>query len=266
MCGTCAACASDLIRDGDVVFLNDNHQSRFPILKAAIKRHRFGHANISAVEIAEMEGAKPVAAPDPIQEALATWQKSAPQNGADGLGAAAEPVAIQVESGSQESGAAIEQKPTSNFSNDLRTRRADGSALLFNVPDGIQLLDGGNVLIAFAQSGAAMSELRRRLSMPLPDDHREIARMPDPRQNLRGLEALWRRMQAKIGERRPLIVSWLQPAQPISLVDGILMLRFPADQSIALESLARPNNKRILDEIASAVLGTETRIDFSIEQ
>ena len=79
------------------------------------------------------------------------------------------------------------------------------------------------------------------------------------------LESIWQRILAKITARRPLIRSLLDTAQAMLLAEGVLRVRFGPDQSIAVESLARPNNQRILDELVSEIMGTETRLELEIE-
>jgi hypothetical protein len=53
-CAQCVLTAQALIAESAVEFPNENHQSRYAILKAAIKRRRFGNPNISAKEIREL--------------------------------------------------------------------------------------------------------------------------------------------------------------------------------------------------------------------
>jgi TIR domain len=53
----------------------------------------------------------------------------------------------------------------------------------------------------------------------------------------------------EVRKRRPLILSWLESADCSRIGVGVLIFRFSIDQSIALESLSRPNNKKILDEV-----------------
>src|SRR5260370_4069057 len=61
-CAASAECARELVAEGTVVFENNNNHSRFAILKAAIKRRRFGRHDISRREIAKLQ-AKPLVPP-----------------------------------------------------------------------------------------------------------------------------------------------------------------------------------------------------------
>jgi DNA polymerase III subunit gamma/tau len=74
----------------------------------------------------------------------------------------------------------------------------------------------------------------------------------------------WPRILEAIRSRRPLIVSWLEPASPLYPERGTLKLAFPKDQSIAVESLSRPNNRKILEEVASEILGGTWKIEFEL--
>jgi DNA polymerase-3 subunit gamma/tau len=77
-------------------------------------------------------------------------------------------------------------------------------------------------------------------------------------------ESTWPQILQAIRARRPLIVSWLEPAVPLYPERGTLKLAFPRDQSIALESLSRPNNRKILEEIAGEILGGTWKLEFEL--
>jgi DNA polymerase III subunit gamma/tau len=74
----------------------------------------------------------------------------------------------------------------------------------------------------------------------------------------------WPRILEVIRSRRPLIVSWLEPATPFYPEPGTLKLAFPKDQSIAVESLSRPNNRKILEDVAGEILGGNWKIEFEL--
>jgi DNA polymerase-3 subunit gamma/tau len=77
-------------------------------------------------------------------------------------------------------------------------------------------------------------------------------------------ESTWPKMLDAIRGRRPLIVSWLEAATPFFPERGTLKLAFPKDQSIAVESLSRPNNRKILEEVAVEILGGTWQIAFEL--
>jgi DNA polymerase-3 subunit gamma/tau len=75
-------------------------------------------------------------------------------------------------------------------------------------------------------------------------------------------ESTWPQIMEAIRARRPLIVSWLESAIPLYPARGILKLAFPKDQSIAIESLSRPNNRKILEDVAGETLGGPWKLEF----
>jgi DNA polymerase-3 subunit gamma/tau len=77
-------------------------------------------------------------------------------------------------------------------------------------------------------------------------------------------ESTWPQILQTIRARRPLIVSWLERATPLFPEPGTLKLAFPTEQSIAVESLSRPNNRKILEEIASEILGGPCKLEFEL--
>jgi DNA polymerase III subunit gamma/tau len=77
-------------------------------------------------------------------------------------------------------------------------------------------------------------------------------------------ESAWPRILETIRARRPLIVSWLEPATPVYPERGTLKLLFPRDQSIAVESLSRPNNRKILEDVASEIFGGRWKLEFEL--
>jgi DNA polymerase III subunit gamma/tau len=79
-------------------------------------------------------------------------------------------------------------------------------------------------------------------------------------------ESAWPRIMDVIRDRRPLIVSWLGPATPFYPERGTLKLAFPKDQSIAIESLSRPNNRKILEDVAGEILGGNWKLEFELRE
>jgi len=77
-------------------------------------------------------------------------------------------------------------------------------------------------------------------------------------------ESAWAEILATIRARRPLIVSWLERATALYPEPGTLKLAFPTEQSIAVESLSRPNNRKILEEVANEILGGHWKLEFEL--
>jgi hypothetical protein len=77
-------------------------------------------------------------------------------------------------------------------------------------------------------------------------------------------EADWSRVLEVVRSRRPLIISWLEPATPFFLESGTLKLAFPADKALAVESLSRPNNRKFLEEVAAEIVGGKWELSFEL--
>jgi DNA polymerase III subunit gamma/tau len=77
-------------------------------------------------------------------------------------------------------------------------------------------------------------------------------------------ESAWPQILQEIRSRRPLIVSWLEAATPLFPQRGILKLAFPNEKSIAFESLSRPNNRKLLEEVAGEILGGTWQLEFEL--
>jgi DNA polymerase III subunit gamma/tau len=77
-------------------------------------------------------------------------------------------------------------------------------------------------------------------------------------------ESTWPQIMEAIRDRRPLIVSWLESAIPLYPARGTLKLAFPKDQPIAIESLSRPNNRKILEDVAAEILGGPWKLEFEL--
>ena len=76
------------------------------------------------------------------------------------------------------------------------------------------------------------------------------------------IDSLWPRLMQIVASRRPLIFSWIERATPTTLGNGIFRLAFPKDQQLAAESLSRPSNRKLLEEILSELLGGSWTLEF----
>ena len=78
------------------------------------------------------------------------------------------------------------------------------------------------------------------------------------------LEQLWPQVLAEVRNRRPLILSWIETATPLSLDGSTLTLGFPAENSLAMESVLRPANRKFLEEVLSQLLGSSRTINCEL--
>jgi DNA polymerase-3 subunit gamma/tau len=78
------------------------------------------------------------------------------------------------------------------------------------------------------------------------------------------LDGVWRALREQVRSRRPLIVSWIEVATPLSLEAGILSVGIPSAQELAIDSLSRPNNLQFLEDQLLEILGSHGK--FKIER
>ncbi len=80
------------------------------------------------------------------------------------------------------------------------------------------------------------------------------------------LESSWIRILQEVSSRRPLVLSWIENASPLTFEGGTLTLGFPRDQAIAIESLSRPGTKTFLEAICGEVLGQACKLQFELKK
>jgi len=74
------------------------------------------------------------------------------------------------------------------------------------------------------------------------------------------LSQLWIDIVTEVRVRRPLIQQYFTAAVPISLLHSELKLGFASDQSMAMETLLRPNNRKFIEQLLTEKLGQPTAI------
>ena len=80
------------------------------------------------------------------------------------------------------------------------------------------------------------------------------------------IESAWARLLQVVATRRPLILSWIELGTPILIDNGTFRLGFPKDQELAVESLSRPNNRKLLEDVLSEILGGSWKIGFEMRE
>jgi DNA polymerase-3 subunit gamma/tau len=78
------------------------------------------------------------------------------------------------------------------------------------------------------------------------------------------LDRLWPQVLAEVRNRRPLILAWIEPAEPLALDSSALTLGFPPEHSLAMESLLRQTNRKFLEEVLSRLLGDPRTVKAEI--
>ncbi len=71
---------------------------------------------------------------------------------------------------------------------------------------------------------------------------------------------IWQKLNREIRKRRPLISSWLDYGMLLEIGDQSVVIGFPEDQKLAMESLQRPNNCKLLETTLSKLLGRPIRL------
>jgi len=80
------------------------------------------------------------------------------------------------------------------------------------------------------------------------------------------LESSWIRILQEVSSRRPLVLSWIENASPLTFESGTLTVGFPKDQAIAIESLSRSGTKTFLEAICGEVLGQACKLQFELKE
>lgn len=84
----------------------------------------------------------------------------------------------------------------------------------------------------------------------------EESNMPAKADLPTAMDRLWPQVLAEVRNRRPLISSWIERATPLFLDNATLTLGFSAENSLAMESLSRPANRKFLEEVVAEILGS----------
>lgn len=75
---------------------------------------------------------------------------------------------------------------------------------------------------------------------------------------------VWGSILDGVRARRPLITSWIECATPVHCEGTSLTLGFGPSMKSALESLARPNNHRFIEELLGSLFGGTWKLTFEL--
>ena len=78
------------------------------------------------------------------------------------------------------------------------------------------------------------------------------------------LDRLWPQVLAEIRNRRPLILAWIESATPLALDSSTLTLGFPAESSLAMESILKPAHRKFLEEVLSRLLSSPRTVNAEL--
>jgi DNA polymerase III subunit gamma/tau len=77
-------------------------------------------------------------------------------------------------------------------------------------------------------------------------------------------ENFWPEFLRLVRSKRQLVSPWVETGALLKLEGELCLVGFPKSQSLAMESLQRPNNKKFLEEIAANLAGHPVVIKFVV--
>jgi len=77
---------------------------------------------------------------------------------------------------------------------------------------------------------------------------------------------LWRELLLAVRRERPLILTWLEAGALVEVPPGIVRLGFPAEQTMAMESLLRPNNRGFLENLLTQITGEKRQVVCEVRE
>jgi DNA polymerase-3 subunit gamma/tau len=78
-------------------------------------------------------------------------------------------------------------------------------------------------------------------------------------------EKIWRALIEEIRTQRPLITTWVQSGHLLSAQAGTLRVGFPASQRMVVESLGKPNNRKLLETLLTKLAGTPVTLQLELQ-
>jgi DNA polymerase-3 subunit gamma/tau len=72
------------------------------------------------------------------------------------------------------------------------------------------------------------------------------------------IDSVWIALVQQVRSKRPLITAWIESGRLVQLGNGRATIAFPPNQKISMESVARPGNRKFLEELLSEIVGTPT--------
>jgi DNA polymerase III subunit gamma/tau len=78
----------------------------------------------------------------------------------------------------------------------------------------------------------------------------------------RSMESVWQLLVDAVRTRRPLIVSWMESAVPLSMEAGSMVVGLPAGNDLAIETLSRANNRKFIEDLLGEIQSGAWKVDF----
>ena len=148
---------------------------------------------------------------------------------------------------------------------DTARRRRTGSRRACDAPSGNCASESQRAKTRCAKTRAA-----RRITLetapaiaPAPVVE-NIARDEPPKIAVVEDEKIWPSLLSVVRTQRPLMSPWLEAGTPLGIDGSLFLVGFPKDQSISMESIQRANNRKLLDELLTALAGRPLTIKCEI--
>jgi DNA polymerase-3 subunit gamma/tau len=95
------------------------------------------------------------------------------------------------------------------------------------------------------------------------DDH---AMAPDAEPKTVDPEAVWQKVVERIRASRPLIRTWVESARALGIEGRFLVLGFPPEQKMAMESVASPRTRDFLEALVRDISGQDLKIKLILKE
>jgi DNA polymerase-3 subunit gamma/tau len=95
----------------------------------------------------------------------------------------------------------------------------------------------------------------------LPEDP-----LPVPDAKAIDQEAVWQKVVEQIRTRRPLIRGWVESAKALGIEGRFLVLGFPPEQKMAMESVANPRTRDFLEAMIREISGQDWKLKFILKE
>jgi hypothetical protein len=93
-----------------------------------------------------------------------------------------------------------------------------------------------------------------------PEPEPVVAESPVPPKTEQAVEPVsndnfWVELLRQVRARRPLIEEWVKAGALLNITNDTCLVGFPKEQSIAMESVLRPANKKLIEDLISVIAG-----------
>ena len=79
-------------------------------------------------------------------------------------------------------------------------------------------------------------------------------------------DRLWPELLGQVRSKRPLISQYLETGALLKVENGFCLVGYPKDQTMAMESIQRPNNRKFVEELISTMVGKPTSLKCEVRE